>query len=296
MSISIEGLADLANRAMAHGATRIDGSNALEWEVNAYCENPFSRTLHARGYDRELRKHKWAASPGSLSLHLIGLPCRKCSKCRYVHSTMWRDRIVDECHNHKRSWFVTLTMNPAEHQRSFMQEMRDRNSSGWLDTDFDQPGQEWSLRASGASKLLTKFLKRVRKPLVGEEAIQLRYVAVTERHKTGLPHLHLIMHEVSGKLTYRRICDRWTHGFSDASLVRDNTKVGWYVAKYVTKDSLTRMRASQGYGKLPTTGRSDLVELYDALSLLTEQSSKVERNNPLGEGPLSERLYEVQHV
>lgn len=285
MSIAIEGLAALANRAMEHGATRVEGANAFEWDVGAYCLQPINRSLHARGYQKgEMRKSKWAHKPGSLSVHLTGLPCRKCTRCLYVRASMWRDRIFDEIHRYERTWFVTLTLNPAWQQKVFMDEMKIRNSSGWLDTDFDQQGSEWALRSSGASKLVTNWLKRVRKPQKGEEAVGLRYVAVTERHKTGLPHLHLLMHEVSGNLTYRRICDRWTHGFADASLVRDPKKAGWYVAKYVTKDSLTRMRSSQHYGKLPNNRASELLELYDALIALSEPSSGTERNNPLERG------------
>lgn len=288
MSSTIEGLAALANRALQHGATYVDGANAIEWDVNAYCENPFNRTLHARGYDRELRKHKWATRPGSLSVHLTGLPCRKCRKCLYIRANGWRERIAEEFTRHERTWFVTLTFNPFWQQKLFMEEMALKNSSGWLDSDFDTKEAEWRLRAMGASRLLTKWLKRVRKPLAGEEAVGLRYVAVTERHKTGLPHLHLLMHEEFGKLTYRRIVDRWTrYGFADASLVRDRLKTGWYVAKYVTKDSLTRMRASEKYGRLPSKVPSDLIELYDALSLLAEQSAEAARNNPTGGGPLS---------
>lgn len=303
MSISIEGLAELASRAILHGASRVEGSNTFAWDVNAYCENPFNRTLHARGYDKGiLRKHKFAISPGSLSVHMTGLPCRKCRKCLYIRASQWRDRIVNELENAQRTWFVTLTMNPATHQRTFMEQMAIKNSSGWLDTDFDTEAMEWKLRASGASSLLTAWLKRVRSRSDYGEGIGLRYVAVTEKHKSGLPHLHLMLHETAGSLTYRRICDKWTdgyrfkgkhvagHGFADASLVRDVKKCAWYVAKYVTKDSLTRMRASQNYGGLPDKRLADLDELYASLYALSEPRSAADRNNPFGKGPLSERI------
>lgn len=287
MSITLRGLADLANRALQHGATHVYGANAIEWDVKAYCETPVNRTLHCRDYKRgAVRKYKWSVNPGSLTLHLQGLPCRKCKKCLYVKQSEWTDRILREMAMTDRNWFVTLTLNPETHHRTFMEALADRNERGWRDTDFDHASDEWKLRCEGVSKLLTDYLKRVRKPLAGETPVSFRYVAVTEPHKNGLPHLHLIMSERAGNLTYRRICDRWTrNGFADASLVRDPVGAGAYVAKYITKNSQTRIRASLRFGQLP--GEEDMDDLYRnvvRLIGLADQSEGTERNNPLEEG------------
>lgn len=275
MSITLRGLRDLTSRAISYGASRIEGSNSFEWDVRSYCEKPFNRTLHARGYPVAMQKYKSSVNPGTLTLHMQGLPCRKCAKCRYIKSAFWADRIIRENAMTDRNWFVTLTLSPEEHHRVFMEEIAYRNSRGWRDDDFDKPDAEWRLRCDGVSKLLTKYLKRVRKPLAGEDHIGLRYVAVTEPHKNGLPHLHLIMHERAGKLTYRRICDRWDrHGLSDASLVRDPVKSGHYVAKYLTKQLTSRIRASQHYGELPDS--EGIAELAQRIADLIDPADQSE--------------------
>lgn len=290
--ITLKGLAELASRALSHGATRIEGTNAFEWDVNAYCEEPLHRTLHARGSDREMRKQKWKVNPGSLTVHLQGLPCRKCAKCRFIKQSKWTDRILRELSMSDRTWFVTLTLSPEEQHRVFMEELAYRNSRGWRDTDFDKEADEWRLRCEGVSKLLTKFLKRVRKPLAGEDDVSFRYVAVTEPHKNGLPHLHLLMTERAGSLTYRRICDRWTHGHSDASLVKDPVGAGKYVAKYITKDGSTRIRASVRYGELPSNeGLAELEERIGVLIGLAAHSEASERHTRGETRPLSHRSF-----
>ena len=160
-----------------------------------------------------------------------------------------------------RTWFVTLTLNPAWQHQLFMAELADKNSRGWRDTDFDLSKAEFALRVSGAAKLLTKFLKNVRKPHTGEAAIDLRYLCAIERHKSGLPHMHLLMHEAGGKLTYDRIGNRWKkYGFFKANLVTDHEEAAWYVCKYVSYNEATRVRASQHYGRLQTIHLLDKLE------------------------------------
>ena len=160
-----------------------------------------------------------------------------------------------------RTWFVTLTLSPAWQHQIFMAEMADRNSRGWRDGDFDPVNSEWNLRAVGCGKLLTKWLKNVRKPHSGEAAIDLRYLCSIERHKSGLPHMHLLMHEAGGGLTYRRILDRWKYGrVKQAKLVSDQQAAAWYVCKYVSYNEATRVRCSQRYGRLHTVDLLDRIE------------------------------------
>lgn len=268
MGITLLGLARLANRALQSGGSYIEGFNALEWDVGAYCDQPIARSLHARDYKRGVMlKHKTTVNPGALSVHLAGLPCRKCTKCRFIKRCLWTDRILREMSTAGRNWFVTLTLSPEEQHRVFMEEIARLNSRGWRDSDFNDATSEWRLRCNGVGRELTKYLKRVRKPLAGETNVELRYVAMFEPHENGLPHLHLIMGERAGSLTYRRICDRWEAlGFADASLVKEPVKAGRYVAKYITKHEQTRVRASQRYGELPSA--SELVRAEQAFAAL----------------------------
>ena len=263
--LTLSALYRLADKALQHGASHVGHSNAIEWNVGAYCDDPQSRTLHARGdLGRMSAKYKWASNPKSLSVHLSGLPCRRCAKCLWLKSEQWTDRAMNELALWPRTWFVTLTLNPAWQHRLFMEELAHKNSRGWRDDDFDASTAEWRLRSSGAAKLLTKYLKNVRKPQSREAAIDLRYVCSVERHKSGLPHMHLLMHEAGGRLTYDRIGDRWKkYGFFKANLVTDHEKAAWYVCKYVSYNEATRVRASLRYGRLQTEHL--LTKLEDAL-------------------------------
>jgi len=252
MPISIESLKRLADRAMQHGATRVDGTNSLEWDVGAYCDDPVARSLHARGYKKGLlRQTKWADKPGSLTVHMRGLPCRKCGKCLFIRASQWQDRAVKELAWSSRTWFVTLTLNPAWQTRIFYDQLTVKNSRGWRDTDFS-PADEFRLRSVGVGKLVTKYLKQVRKPLVGETHIDPRYLCVIEKHKTGLPHVHMLVHQASSAaITYRRLEQHWLkYGFFHAKLVNDDQQgAASYVTKYATKDVASRIRASQHYGR-----------------------------------------------
>lgn len=261
--ITLQALYRLADKALQHGGSHLGHSNAVEWDVGAYCDDPQARTLHARGdAGRMTAKYKWASNPKSLTVHLAGLPCRRCAKCLWLKSEQWTDRAMTELALWPRSWFVTLTLDPAWQHRSFMAEMADKNSRGWRDSDFDLSKAEWNLRAVGAAKLLTKYLKNVRKPHSGEAAIDLRYLCSIERHKSGLPHLHLLMHEAGGKLTYRRILDRWKYGrIKKANLVSDHDEAAWYVCKYVSLNEATRVRCSLRYGRLQTIDRLAKLEV-----------------------------------
>lgn len=274
MPISFAALHRLADTALQHGGTHLGYANAIEWDVGAYCEAPLARTLHARGARVVTHKYKWSTNPGSLSVHLTGLPCRKCARCLFIRADQWKERSIKECAKWNRTWFVTLTLNPAWQHRVFMEEMAYRNSRGWRDADFDKQDREFILRASGAGKLLTKYFKTVRKPLAKahglkhpELPVNLRYISVFERHESGLPHMHLLMHEAGGRLTYDRICGRWLrYGFAHARLVDDPARDAGYVCKYITKDALCRIRASQHYGADRQTDFDMIMSLLPSLS------------------------------
>lgn len=96
-------------------------------------------------------------------------------------------------------------------------------------------------RAIGAE--ITKLVKRLR------EAYQepLRLLLVVEAHKSGLPHYHMLVHQVNEKpLLYDDLKRLWRFGFSKWKLCEPSAAS--YVCKYLTKSSLARVRASLGYG------------------------------------------------
>ena len=179
-----------------------------------------------------------------------------------------------------RTWFVTLTLNPQAHSRMANQ-ARLRLARNAVDFDALPETDQFKERHRECSAELTLWLKRLRKSASidhrqssrkgdGCEAtkgqrcichplnlftIPLRYVLVAEAHKTGLPHYHLLIHEVlhSRPVRARHIQLNWRHGFSQCKLVAqdDENRTAAYVAKYLSKSALARVRASVGYGHVP---------------------------------------------
>jgi hypothetical protein len=71
---------------------------------------------------------------------------------------------------------------------------------------------------------------------------------VAERHKTGAPHLHVLVHEVSPvPVRWADLSGCWHWGFSKWNPA-DAKAVG-YVVKYLTKQVDARVRASLRYGR-----------------------------------------------
>jgi hypothetical protein len=85
-----------------------------------------------------------------------------------------------------------------------------------------------------------------------------RYVVVPEYGELrGRLHYHVLIHETSGVVLYRDICECWRDGFTQAKLVkcestRGMTGVASYVSKYVAKALSHRVRASSFYGEAGT--------------------------------------------
>jgi len=62
--------------------------------------------------------------------------------------------------------------------------------------------------------------------------------------------MHVLVHEALGKVTKRELEASWRSGFSHWRLVPvGDTRAAAYVTKYLTKSALTRVRASQRYGR-----------------------------------------------
>lgn len=255
----IDSVRRLAVRALEHGADR-PSLGLVVWDLAARCADPKSVEIVGRG-DVAYRSN---VNPGTLSVIMTGLPCRKCPHCLRIRGALWKERAMKEIAMADRTWFVTLTMKPSVQHATFMEEFARKSSRGWLDSDFVSRQEEFLLRCNGGLRLVTKFWKNVRKPQAGEEPVRLKYLVVAERHKTGLPHFHALVHERAGSVTYRRLADRWTrYGFFQGKLVESGPKAARYVAKYIAKDMLgLRIRASEGYG-LPCSPSNVLAAMRD---------------------------------
>lgn len=245
---SLDAVRRLATKALAYGATRVTFSR-IEWEVGAKCDGPLTVEIVGRGDRYEARS---SVNPGHLSVLLTGLPCRKCTRCLRIRAARWAERAMTEIASSDRTWFCTLTLKPEVQHRVFMEELAARYARGWSSSDISEE-TEFLLRCQGGFNLVTKFWKNVRKPQADEEPVRLKYLVVAERHVSGLPHYHAFVHEKAGSITYRRLADRWTkNGFFHAKLVGSeelsHTKSARYLTKYIAKDMLCRVRASQRYG------------------------------------------------
>lgn len=130
----------------------------------------------------------------------------------------------------------------------------------------------FEMQANEVAKEITLFLKRVRKQVgVG----QLRYLLVREKHKSGLPHYHALIHE-SGEtpIRYKVLEDNWTLGFSKFKLL-DDERTATYVTKYLGKSNDGRVRASLRYGRAaPENTSSDIASEASVLSSYLELCSQ----------------------
>jgi hypothetical protein len=141
-----------------------------------------------------------------------------------------------------RTWFGTLTFRPDQVYRAKCAVHLRLAARG---TEWSQlkEGEPFRLMAEELGKEVTRFLKRARK-----RGASLRYCLVVEAHKTGVPHFHMLAHEVSetAPVRHKLLADCWTAGFSAWKLADERS--AHYVTKYLTKSMSARIRASIGYG------------------------------------------------
>lgn len=130
-----------------------------------------------------------------------------------------------ECHNYKR-WIWTQRIR-----------VECINSKSWFLT-LTYSGEE-----KKGYKDVQLMLKRLRKKHT------FRFMCKSELQKRGVVHYHLAVH---GELTRREVESEWKHGFKNAKLMKNETQLARYIAKYITKDSRKgkNYRASIRYGEL----------------------------------------------
>lgn len=192
--------------------------------------------------------------PGMLDADRSRLPvelhgrCRNCRPCLRHRQRLWTARAIDELRWSPRSWFGTLTVAP-EHRFRFrmitdlsVQRRRREPLSSLSDAEL------FKEIAAPLNKEATDFLKRIRS---AQPLTRLRYLLVTEKHKSGDPHMHILLHNAGEPIRKAVLEEQWRVGFSHWRLVpAGDDSPAVYACKYLTKDSLTRVRASRRYGQL----------------------------------------------
>lgn len=261
-----------ALRVLDQGAL-ISRRSTVEWDVSGNCQNAKLVTLTGRPARKEeaptwrygesefptTDPRFWATYAPERKQHVVRdehnnplwldftVRCRKCDKCLAARSRLWTERAIAETRFASRTWMGTLTLSPEQH---YVMECRasHRLKSGavvWSSlNEDDQLGE----RHREISREITLWLKRVRQA----SNAKLRFLLVMERHKTGLPHYHCLIHEGAIPVVKRVLSDQWKLGFSKFKLVEQEAgslqRASYYVAKYLTKAANARVRASVGYG------------------------------------------------
>lgn len=230
------------------------------WEVDlsGRCESPALLEYTGRP-DPALEPHE---KPLFLD---AAVRCRRCAWCLRQRARDWADRASCEATSAVRSWFITLTLRPQDHYL-----MVCRAGSDTFAARHRQIGRE-----------ITLYLKRIRK----ESGARFRYIVVAEKHKSGLPHYHLLLHEQPGcgQLRWKTLSSQWKLGFSKVKLVEHVKRGVTYVTKYLAKSAEARVRASQRYGSDRTDSRPHDIEseASEAQSVATEfQHSSFVRLDP----------------
>lgn len=173
----------------------------------------------------------------------LAVRCRKCEACQRSRQHHWRMRAQLEIGNAHRTWFGTLTLCP-ERQFYLVATARDRLRRAGTNYDDLCHDEQFIENCKELVAEMQRYLKRLRK-----DKSVFRYLWVIERHKSGAPHVHILVHEKAEPVRHKTLTKHWSYGFSKFNLVAqdEKTKIIYYVAKYLTK-ALTRPYASLKYG------------------------------------------------
>lgn len=214
------------------------------------CQNPIEiyRAGWSTGPSGKCELNTLSGSAGKLRKAVsVKLRCRQCTSCLRARGRYWRRAAMNEMAQSAivggRTWFGTLTLTPEYQAEATYRAM---SAVGGPDVFWElSPQKQFAERHHAVQRQLTLALKRLRKEM-GAGAF--RYLLVCEAHKSGLPHYHMLIHECSATLSVRKssLNDFWRLGFSQWRLAKPEAAA--YVAKYLSKAALARVRASQRYG------------------------------------------------
>lgn len=218
------------------------------WDVSFGCSNPTTVTLTGRPDPGRYRDVM--IGPGTahtLEVHME-TACRRCEHCVRRRRSIWTARAIAETTQASRTWFGTLTIRPEEQYRAACAAQTKAERAGYDWNTLTEEQRFGRIHGEHTAEI-TRYLKRVRK----ESGVRLRFLAVAESHKSGLPHYHLLVHEQGAPVTYRILDEQWKLGFSKWKLV--DVGAARYVTKYLTKENGARVRASVRYGVVNVVAR-----------------------------------------
>lgn len=260
----------LAAKALENGAVW-RGSATILWDISGSCEAPFTTTYWGR--PSKTQYEKWVVI-GKVTNQTrfveIVTKCHKCTTCLKERARLWKARAVQEIKQSERTWFGTLTLSPEAWSLA-LSRARARASARGVDYASLSEKERFALWDRQIQTEITKWLKRLRMDVIRKAGVEhpvktpFRYLFVVEKHASGVPHYHVLIHETSPDIPVRKrqLDGQWSLGFTQFKLVEEEfpdwgsdphhnqspARAAGYVAKYVGKDMLSRVRASQGYGK-----------------------------------------------
>lgn len=260
-------VARMAADALGRGAT-VKSPGILEWNVAGRCERPVSREVRGAPQERLAKKRRvdnrskeryatvsarhqtWAKIMDGPHVRIdLTVKCRKCPTCLRQRALEWAHRASSEIRaSGGRTWFGTLTIRPEQHVE-FLNLARVREGKQFLDLEELPADEQYRLVEAVIYREVQLMLKRLRKA-----GHKFRFIGVCESaadHQSGLPHYHMLVHEIGNPIKYRDLATTWPHGFTKWKLVDDGKRAAWYVCKYLTKDARIRIRASIRYGREP---------------------------------------------
>ena len=197
--------------------------------------------------------------------------CRKCPPCLRARFRYWVAAAVDvtktAMEEGNRTWFGTLTLKPdwqAELELRARAKHPTPNASWWDHTEpYEYRKRDGTLvKGEGYvcderfQALRAEFLHEVQKywKRLRKAGHAFKYFLVFERHKSGLPHAHWLLHEQGARIKKADLQSQWPQGFTKVVLVGGRSKrsgppekAAFYVAKYLSKDVQSRQIASRLY-------------------------------------------------
>jgi hypothetical protein len=182
---------------------------------------------------------------------ILHTKCRKCETCMQKRAAQWRLRAKSEHGYAARTWFGTLTFRPDIHLAITSQARMYFVKNG-LDYEQEPERVTWPVYHRIAAGYVQRWYKQLRKA-----GCSLRYLQVAERHKSGLIHFHVLIHEQSpdDPIRHKTLSGTWSHGFCNFKLATETNQIT-YLCKYLTKDAATAsVRASLRYGQGPVTSK-----------------------------------------
>lgn len=223
--------------------------------------------------------HTLGYKPSKITTAYVSVRCRKCTECLRKRAKLWTARAIDEIAASQRTWFGTLTLRPQEQfiARVKADKAASKAGSAWQSLT---PDEQFKDIVKQINPELTRWIKRVRK----NTGASLRYLLVSEAHKSGDPHFHILLHEHEGRAVKAKLEETWKLGFSHWRLCDRDKKAAIYACKYLAKSAITRVRSSAKYGTAGPRLATDRAMLGRAESLARSRSTEAEKENDCRKG------------